>query len=662
MPLGARLGRPRRLLILLLATAVALAAALGWLSWRLLEQDRALETQRIQERLDPLADLAVNALRRALSSAEEQLAGLLALPDAQLAAAAARQAEALAEDAVIVVLRPGAVDAYPPGRLLYYPLVAGPGPASTSVFAAAEALEFQQKDAAGAAAAFRELARSKDPAIRSEALLGLARNLRKAGQLQAALQAYRELADLDTAVAAGLPAALVARHARCALLEELKQPGGPGGEAEALLRDLDAARWRLTRPAYLFYSQEARRWTGRPGQTEAGVRVRLALAAAAEALWEEWPGLRSVAADPPPRSLWAGGHAVLLVRRSSESRGAALLAGPVHLRQQWLGGMEELVSRQGVRLSLSDAAGHLVLGSPPEAGKPQVSRAASDTRLPWNLRAASADPGIELARLTERRRLLFAGLLLLTALVLAGGGFLARVVTRELETARAQSDFVSALSHEFRTPLTSLRQFAEMLARGRAPSEERRQRYYDVLERESQRLHRLVESLLNFGRMEAGAQQYRFEPVDPAALVTGVVAEFQQAVAARNYRIELAANGAAPLLRADPEALERALWNLLDNAVKYSPECRTVWVELAAEGSQVAIRVRDRGVGIAAGEQKRVFQKFVRGEGASGVTGTGIGLAMVRHIVRAHRGRIRVESQPGVGSTFTVLLPAGGRR
>ena len=112
-------------------------------------------------------------------------------------------------------------------------------------------------------------------------------------------------------------------------------------------------------------------------------------------------------------------------------------------------------------------------------------------------------------------------------------------------------------------------------------------------------------------------------------------------------------------VRADDEALKRALWNLLDNAVKYSPDCKTVWIDETPENGCIAIRVRDRGVGIARADQKAVFQKFFRGRGRQidGVKGTGIGLAMVRHIVEAHGGEVQLESEPGAGSTFTVRLP-----
>jgi signal transduction histidine kinase len=218
---------------------------------------------------------------------------------------------------------------------------------------------------------------------------------------------------------------------------------------------------------------------------------------------------------------------------------------------------------------------------------------------------------------------------------------------------------VSAVSHEFRTPLTSLRQLSEMLSKGRIPTEDLRQKSYDVLSNESERLQRLVESLLDFGRIEARAFRYHYEDLDPVKLVADVTAEFQEKAAAQGYRIELTLGRDYPLIRADREALSLALRNLLDNAVKYSPDCRTVWVEMAREQGRLAIRVRDRGIGIPASEQKNIFKKFVRGSGSktAHIQGTGIGLAMARHIVEAHDGEIRLESETGKGSTFTILLP-----
>jgi len=261
-----------------------------------------------------------------------------------------------------------------------------------------------------------------------------------------------------------------------------------------------------------------------------------------------------------------------------------------------------------------------------------------------------------------RRRLLLGGLSLLAVIVGAGGYSVARTFGRELGVMQLQSDFVSAVSHEFRTPLTSLRQLSETLNDGRPLEEERRAKYYQALDRSTRRLQKLVEELLEFGRLESGAAVYRKRDLDPGTLVTSVVDEFEREAADRDYRVELKIADGLPSVPVDPEAMGRAVWNLLDNAVKYSPACKKILVEVEREGPLLAIRVRDRGLGIPAVEHNEILRKFVRGSAARtlGIKGTGIGLAMVKHIVDAHGGTLRLESAQGEGSTFSILLPPRG--
>ena len=334
----------------------------------------------------------------------------------------------------------------------------------------------------------------------------------------------------------------------------------------------------------------------------------------------------------------------------------AILAGPAYVASMW----KEALEGQRMQGALMDADGQILIGSLDKKAQ-QAVRPAAATRLPGTLYVASADPGRDQAAFALRRRLLLAGFAVLGLVLLAGSYFILHSINRELAVVRLQSEFVSAVSHEFRTPLTSLRQLSEMLSKGRVPTEELRQKSYDILARESERLQRLVESLLDFSRIEARTVRYHLEELDPAALVTDLVGEFRHKAAAEGYQVELACAGQPQPIRADREALHLALWNLLDNAVKYSPDCRTIWVEVEPNGERLAIRVRDQGMGIPVPEQKEIFKKFVRGAGsqASHIKGTGIGLTMAHHIIEAHQGEIRLESAPGQGSTFTVLLPSG---
>jgi signal transduction histidine kinase len=623
-------------------SAVAVSA-LVWLSWRLLEQDRALENQRLRERLERAADLVVTSLDLGLSELESRLS---LLPDP-------------GDNAISIAFSPGKVETHPGGRLLYYPYVPRIQEAPSAVFDAGETLEFRQQNYTAAIDAFRALARSKDPLIRAGALVRLARNLRKNGQIQEALSVYDELTGLGSTPVNGDLAEPLGRQARCALLKELNQLSELQGAASSLDADLQNGRWQLDRVSYLFHSQEVQRWLTFEPDALAERRAALALAAAVEFLWEQWQELRQEEGSARGRrSLWVHDQSVLLLWDSTPEKLVALAAGPQYLESRWSQTWRNL----GVIVSLLDSDSHDVLQSTPKAGLPQAVRTSSDTRLPWNLRVSSADPAADLAQRAGRRRLLLTGLAMMGIVVIAGGYFTTRAVSRELAVSRLQSDFVSAVSHEFRTPLTSMLHLTDSLDRGIVSDEDRRRQYYAALSHETMRLHRLVESLLNFGRMEAGAFEYRFEPVDLAGLVGDVVAEFREESASSGHRFELRTDPDLPLVRVDREAFSRALWNLLDNAVKYSPGRPEVWIDLAREGKWVALRVRDQGPGIPAGEQKGIFKKFVRGSAAraSNVKGTGIGLATVRHTVRAHGGEIRVESRPGEGSAFTILLPLEG--
>jgi signal transduction histidine kinase len=280
-----------------------------------------------------------------------------------------------------------------------------------------------------------------------------------------------------------------------------------------------------------------------------------------------------------------------------------------------------------------------------------------DTGLPWTVAIAAAHPERAVADANARRRLLLAGLGLVGVLILASGYFTFRGIRREVAVARLQSEFVSAVSHEFRTPLTSMRQLSHMLLEGRVISDQRRGQYYEVLVRESERLHRLVEKLLGFGRAESGGGRYRLEPLDACDLVRSVTTEFQSH--ADGWSLETTTPSTTCAVRADREMLSLALWNLLDNAVKYSPGCRTIRIDLSVDGSRALIAVRDGGIGIPPADRRRIFRKFERGARAaeSAAQGTGIGLAIVHHVVHAHGGEVRLKSEVGRGSTFTMVIP-----
>jgi len=638
---------PRHLAASFLAITVVPVAVLAWLTWRIFEQDRALAQQTVRDRLEHSADLIVAALERDLVQLEDQLAqsppALLLAPN---------------DPAVIVTFAGDRIDASPAGRLPWYPTMSAASARPRAVFDAGEELEFRQRDYDGAVRFFRELSHSKDPVVRGEALLRLARVLRKSGQSEGALAAYDTLAQLEHVIVAGVPAELLARDARGGLLSDLGRKDALTREATVMAEGLKAGRWRLDRASWLLYSRRAHEWLGESDEAATESAASSALAAGVDRLWEEWRGTPSgIVAQR--RGMWnTGDGSVLVLWRGSRDTLTALVAEARFIKARY----GDEWNKQQVRVTLSDSEGS-VMGVAPKPGMHAAVRSAADTRLPWTVRITSLDSSADLAQLAGRRSLLLSGLTL-TALALILGGYLTvRATARELAVARLQSDFVSAVSHEFRTPLTSLRHLTELLESGAVGTEERRQKYFATLSRETERLHRMVEGLLEFGQMEAGKRNYEFAAADPVQLVETVVADFQSEITATGRRVELGADGLTPgmhRVRVDREAFSRALRNLLENAVKYSNAPAPVSVDLSGNGSRVAIRVRDQGAGIPTAEQSTIFDQFVRGSAAKSmnIKGTGVGLSMVRHIVRAHGGEITIESEEGRGSTFTVHLPA----
>jgi len=249
--------------------------------------------------------------------------------------------------------------------------------------------------------------------------------------------------------------------------------------------------------------------------------------------------------------------------------------------------------------------------------------------------------------------------LLIASILVFGLILTIRAVTHELELAKLKSDFVSTVSHEFRSPLTSIRQLAEMLQAGRVPSDERRQRYYDVLVEQSGRLSSLVTNILDIARIEEGRKEFEFETFNVGELVEEVVSTAEHQWRHEGFVIHADVERPLPSIEADRASIAQAVSNLIDNAVKYSGDSREVHVRAFAADGQLTISVQDFGIGIKEEDLDRVFERFYRGgdELTRSVKGSGLGLTLVVQIVEAHNGTVHVESEVGQGSTFSITLP-----
>ncbi|APR75767.1 Phosphate regulon sensor protein PhoR (SphS) [Minicystis rosea] len=228
---------------------------------------------------------------------------------------------------------------------------------------------------------------------------------------------------------------------------------------------------------------------------------------------------------------------------------------------------------------------------------------------------------------------------------------------RERDLSELQADFVSKVSHELRTPLTSIRMFTEtlQLRRGDKVAEDR---CIDALNKESTRLQRLIDRLLDWGRMESGRRVYELSEHDVAVVVDEAINAFEPTRERRAVELSVDVAEGLPRVLCDKSAMVDSLVNLLSNAYKYGGQPRRIEISARSTEKDIAITVRDNGNGIARNEHKRIFEKFYRVDDllARQQEGSGLGLAIVQHVMRAHRGRVEVDSAPGRGSAFTLYL------
>jgi signal transduction histidine kinase len=256
-------------------------------------------------------------------------------------------------------------------------------------------------------------------------------------------------------------------------------------------------------------------------------------------------------------------------------------------------------------------------------------------------------------------RIAFMALGALSLLIGAGMIFAYRNVSSELALAKLKSDFVSNVSHELRTPLALIRLYAETLELGRISTAGKQQQYYEIIRKESERLTSLINNILDFSRIEAGKKEYSFRETDVADLVRSTLESYRFEIEQNGFEFEQKIDNNLPPLTVDREAIARSLLNLVNNAVKYSAGRKYLGVHLYRREGNINLEVEDHGIGIPPKEQLKIFEKFYRvGDPlVHNTKGSGLGLSLVRHIVLAHGGQVAVESAPGRGSKFIIILP-----
>ncbi|HSR99723.1 MAG TPA: HAMP domain-containing sensor histidine kinase [Kofleriaceae bacterium] len=308
-----------------------------------------------------------------------------------------------------------------------------------------------------------------------------------------------------------------------------------------------------------------------------------------------------------------------------------------------------------------DEKGGLIFGFPLVglAGPAQESRFLS-TVDGWVLRVTQkdiADPAL------ERRQLIDSLLIGVAVTVILGGlTILGLAIRRERRLNELKSEFISNVSHELKTPLSIISMFGEMLAEGRTKSPEQAHEYAEIIWRESVRLGRLIDNVLDFAKIERGMGVYEFGDADLGEVIDRVVVVSARRVAAAEMTLEVDIEPDLPPVHIDASAITLAVLNLIDNAIKYAPDGKRIALGVRRVGERIIVTVRDWGPGIDPEEHERIFDRFYRARAIrlKPIRGSGIGLALVQHIARAHHGDAAVTSAPQHGASFRIWLPISG--
>lgn len=282
--------------------------------------------------------------------------------------------------------------------------------------------------------------------------------------------------------------------------------------------------------------------------------------------------------------------------------------------------------------------------------------------LPWKF--AVAQPGLGNLQQTAHREVLTYGILffVIVTLLVLGAILIVRDITREKEATRQKTEFVHNVSHELKTPLTLIRLYGETLQRKKNLSDIQKDECYEIITKESERLSHLINNVLDFSRIDMGRKEFDFQKGDLAGTIKETLESYRYHLEKKGFSVRDRIDPNLPEMPFDREAISGVLINLLSNAVKFSPDKKEVTVRLFKESGRAVLRVSDKGIGIAPKEIKKIFTRFYRSKNkvSADAKGSGLGLTLVKHITEAHRGQVEVESEPGEGATFSIILPIDG--
>ena len=291
--------------------------------------------------------------------------------------------------------------------------------------------------------------------------------------------------------------------------------------------------------------------------------------------------------------------------------------------------------------------------------RPLAAREISEKLPRWEVAAYLSSPDAVASRANLTALILWILVLFLLVAMATGGTYILNTLRSEMLLARQKTTFVANVSHELKTPLTSLRMFAEMLKERRQPDPEKQEKYLDLMVSETERLTRLINNVLDFARMERGERKYEKKRLEVALLCEGLIEGQRVRLEHNGFKVTFQNDLGEAFIEGDEEALKQAILNLLSNAEKYGGEARRIDVDVTGTADSVLINVKDRGIGVSPGEVKKIFQEFYRADDSptARVRGSGLGLPIALRIIRDHGGDIHYFPRDEGGSVFQIRLP-----
>lgn len=558
----------------------------------------------------------------------------------------------------------------------------------------AEKAEYTQNDYISAASIYNLVyLQSKNKTIKARMLNQSARNLMKAGKFREAGDVYSKITEdyPKERAESGLPLDLYAKLEKTDCFKMLGENEYALNNDLNIFKELVLNKWNLNESQYKTYaSMVIDRLKGFFSDNSVGSADNLSrfeiLKKQYQQKTEQWETIRNInsyiipelgiylQSDPSLSSKFefskkVGNNDYLILGISIPAQNLphnkGLLATKLnnsYLQNNILNNaVEEIGLPRNTALYISSLAGDSIRGI-----KNNIPGAITTTSLfddnfpPWRLEVIYTGPR-GLGETSIFSNFYFWTITTLIVILVFGAVLITRFVAREIEVLKIKSDFVSSVSHEFKTPLTSMKALTERLERGKVTEPAKIKQYVSIISHDIERLIHLVGNVLSFSKIEEGKKTYKKEETDIGVWLKDVINNYRKEIIESDITINIKVANDLPVIYIDKDSLSQAIFNLLDNAAKFSLADKLAEVTAERKNNSIIIKIKDKGIGIEKGEKDKIFEKFYRGESAVKylIKGTGLGLALVKYSVEAHDGRIDVGSETGWSTVFTITLPAG---